>query len=72
MRPVESTARKSPGTTRRRRMRMLEGDDPHDDLRMRLELFIELPTDHGRFQSLIGGIVDTELRARLVEMLPPS
>ncbi|ADC45142.1 hypothetical protein [Cupriavidus metallidurans] len=60
------------GSTRKQRKRMLEGDDPHDDLRMRLELFIEKPSDHGRLLSLIGGLVDLELSARLSEVLPPA
>ncbi|MDO3558425.1 hypothetical protein [Ralstonia pseudosolanacearum] len=46
--------------------------DPKRDLRKRLDRFLDHPTNPDALKSLVAGLVDYELNARLLRVLPPA
>lgn len=71
--PRDNTSNRTTGTRARRHVQVQANEfDPTADMYERLEAFLKEPTKGGTLQSLVAGLVDWELRARLAEILPPA
>lgn len=69
----DNTSNRATGTRARRHVQVLAKEfDPRADIHERLDAFLGEPTKEGTLQSLVSGLVDWELRARLTEVLPPA
>lgn len=56
--------------TTKKRKRRTRANDPRFDLRKRLDRFLDNPTNPSTLDSLVSGLVDYELNARLLAVLP--
>ncbi len=59
-------------TKKPRKPRRTPANDPRFDLRKRLDRFLDNPTSRAQLDALVYGIVDYELNARLLQVLPPA
>ncbi|BCL92885.1 hypothetical protein MAFF211479_25860 [Ralstonia solanacearum] len=71
--PRDNTSNRNTCTRAKRHVQVQANEfDPSADMHERLDAFLKEPTKAGTLQSLIAGLVDWELRARLTEVLPPA